>query len=120
MDDRPMQFESRIDAARRLAQALASYKGRNPLVLAIPRGAVEMGRVLAGELEGELDVVLVRQLPSPHTAALPPRPPPPPARPRPPPAPRGGRGGGHKGSPGESGARNTPPRGRRSTRRVGS
>ena len=63
-----MQFESRIDAARRLAQALASYKGRNPLVLAIPRGAVEMGRVLADALEGELDVVLVRKLGAPYSA----------------------------------------------------
>ena len=63
-----MQFESRIDAARRLAQALANYKGRNPLVLAIPRGAVEMGRVLADELEGELDVVLVRKLGAPYSA----------------------------------------------------
>jgi predicted phosphoribosyltransferase len=63
-----MMFESRIDAARRLAKALAKYKGRNPLVLAIPRGAVEMGRVLADELEGELDVVLVRKLRSPYSA----------------------------------------------------
>ena len=63
-----MQFESRIDAARRLAQALASYKGRDPLVLAIPRGAVEMGRVLADALEGELDVVLVRKLGAPYSA----------------------------------------------------
>ena len=60
-----MMFESRIDAARRLAQALAKYRGRNPLVLAIPRGAVEMGRVLADELQGELDVVLVRKLGAP-------------------------------------------------------
>jgi putative phosphoribosyl transferase len=58
-------FESRIDAARRLAKALAHYRGSNPLVLAIPRGAVPMGRVLAEELEGELDVVLVRKLRSP-------------------------------------------------------
>ena len=63
-----MMFESRVDAARRLAKALAEYKGRNPLVLAIPRGAVEMGRVLADELEGELDVVLVRKLRSPYSA----------------------------------------------------
>jgi len=58
-------FASRADAARRLAKALASYRGRSPLVLAIPRGAVEMGRVLADELGGELDVVLVRKLRSP-------------------------------------------------------
>ncbi|MGH8698048.1 MAG: phosphoribosyltransferase [Burkholderiales bacterium] len=63
-----MTFESRTDAARRLAQALEKYRGRNPLVLAIPRGAVEMGRVLADELEGELDVVLVRKLGAPYSA----------------------------------------------------
>src|SRR5215470_8068104 len=60
-------FDSRIDAAQQLARALAHYGGRNPLVLAIPRGAVEMGRVLADELGGELDVVLVRKLGSPFS-----------------------------------------------------
>lgn len=60
-------FESRADAARQLAKALARYRGRNPLVLAIPRGAVGMGRVLADELAGELDVVLVRKLRSPFS-----------------------------------------------------
>jgi predicted phosphoribosyltransferase len=63
-------FESRLDAARRLAEALDRYRGKNPLVLAIPRGAVEMGRVLADALEGELDVVLVRKLRSPQSAEL--------------------------------------------------
>ena len=63
-----MIFRSRIDAAQRLATALAMYKGRNPLVLAIPRGAVVMGRVLADELGGELDVVLVRKLGAPDSA----------------------------------------------------
>jgi len=59
-------FASRRDAARQLASALARYHARNPLVLAIPRGAVEMGRVLADALEGELDVVLVRKLRAPE------------------------------------------------------
>src|SRR5678816_2983629 len=63
-------FKSRVDAAKRLAQALANYRGRNPLVLAIPRGAVEMGRVVADELGGELDVVLVRKLRSPINPEL--------------------------------------------------
>lgn len=58
-------FASRTDAARRLAGSLSRYAGRNPLILAIPRGAVEMGRVLADELQGELDVVLVRKLGAP-------------------------------------------------------
>lgn len=60
-----MQFEDRIDAARQLAVALARYRGRNPLVLAIPRGAVPMGRLIAQELGGGLDVVLVRKLGAP-------------------------------------------------------
>lgn len=60
-------FDSRSDAARQLALALAQYRGRNPLILAIPRGAVGMGRVLADELAGELDVVLVRKLRAPFS-----------------------------------------------------
>jgi len=58
-------FDSRLDAGRRLARALAAYRGRNPLVLAIPRGAVQIGAAIARGLEGELDVVLVRKLRAP-------------------------------------------------------
>lgn len=57
-----MIFNDRIDAARKLAEALAAYRGKNPLVLAIPRGAVPMGAALAEALGGELDVVLVHKL----------------------------------------------------------
>jgi len=60
-----IQFQSRTDAARQLAKALSRYRGQNPLILAIPRGAVGMGKVLADELGGELDVVLVRKLGAP-------------------------------------------------------
>ena len=60
-------FDSRLDAGRRLAQALAAYRGRNPLVLAIPRGSVEMGAEIAKALEGELDVVLVKKLRAPYS-----------------------------------------------------
>jgi predicted phosphoribosyltransferase len=63
-------FEDRADAARELAAALAAYRGKNPLVLAIPRGAVTMGRILADELGGELDVVLVRKLRAPLSPEL--------------------------------------------------
>jgi predicted phosphoribosyltransferase len=58
-------FDSRLDAARRLARALAAYRTKNPLILAIPRGAVPMGAELARELGGELDVVLVKKLRAP-------------------------------------------------------
>jgi putative phosphoribosyl transferase len=58
-------FRNRKESARSLAEALAGYKGKNPLILAIPRGAVPMGKILAEELGGELDVVLVRKLRAP-------------------------------------------------------
>jgi predicted phosphoribosyltransferase len=60
-----MPFRNREEAARHLAERLASYKGKNPLVLAIPRGAVPMARVIADALDGEVDVVLVRKLGAP-------------------------------------------------------
>ncbi len=63
-------FNSRLEAARRLAAPLKKYRGQKPLMLAIPRGAVEMGRVLADRLGGELDVVLVRKIGAPHHAEL--------------------------------------------------
>jgi predicted phosphoribosyltransferase len=66
-DSRNLIFDSRLDAARKLAKALAHYRNRNPIVLAIPRGAVPMGRAIASELGGELDVVLVRKLRSPFS-----------------------------------------------------
>ena len=60
-----MVFTNRNHAADRLAVALEAYKGKNPLILAIPRGAVPMGQRLARALEGDLDVVLVRKLRAP-------------------------------------------------------
>lgn len=58
-------FRDRNDAASRLAEALIQYRGQHPLVLAIPRGAVPMAKVVAGVLDGDLDVVLVRKLRAP-------------------------------------------------------
>ena len=59
-------FGNREDAARQLAQALGQWRGRRPLVLAIPRGALPMGEILADVLDGELDVVLVRKIGAPY------------------------------------------------------
>lgn len=63
-------FKDREDAARQLATRLAAYRGQNPLVLAVPRGAVPMGRLLAELLEGDFDVVLVRKLRAPYQHEL--------------------------------------------------
>ena len=60
-----MVFRDRADAATQLAHALKQWQGKNPLVLAIPRGAVPMAKFIADALGGELDVVLIRKLPAP-------------------------------------------------------
>jgi putative phosphoribosyl transferase len=60
-----MIFENRTAAAKQLVTALSEYRLKRPLVLAIPRGAVPMAKVIADELDGELDVVLVRKLRAP-------------------------------------------------------
>jgi predicted phosphoribosyltransferase len=59
-------FEDREDAARQLATPLAVYRGQRPLILAIPRGAVPMAKVLAELLQGDMDVVLVHKLRAPY------------------------------------------------------
>ena len=60
-----MTFEDRAHAAHALAKALKSYQGKNPLVVAIPRGAVPMAKIIADELRGELDIVMIRKLHAP-------------------------------------------------------
>jgi putative phosphoribosyl transferase len=58
-------FADRHEAAIRLAAEVGKYRGLNPLVLGIPRGAVPMARVIADKLAGEVDVTLVRKLGAP-------------------------------------------------------
>lgn len=65
-----MIFIDRNDAAKKLANKLLQYKGQNPLILAIPRGAVPMAKVIAEELGGNFDVVLVRKLRAPYQPEL--------------------------------------------------
>lgn len=60
-----VSFRDRQEAAHRLADRLARYRGDDPLILAVPRGGVVMGEILAQELGGDLDVVLVRKLGAP-------------------------------------------------------
>lgn len=60
-----MVFDDREDAARRLLPLLEPWRGRHPLVLGIPRGAAPMAGLIADELGGDFDVVLVRKLGAP-------------------------------------------------------
>lgn len=59
-------FLNREDAALQLARVLSQRELRHPLVLAIPRGGVVLGAVLARELDADLGVVLVRKLRDPY------------------------------------------------------
>jgi len=58
-------FRNREDAARKLAAKLQGRIFHKPLVLAIPRGGVVIGAVLAQELDAEVDVILSRKLRAP-------------------------------------------------------
>jgi putative phosphoribosyl transferase len=65
MADHFTSFADRRDAGRRLAAALSSYKGKNAIVLALPRGGVPVGYEVARALAAPLDVALVRKLGAP-------------------------------------------------------
>jgi predicted phosphoribosyltransferase len=65
-----MAFQDRAEAGRLLARRLEAYRSQHPLVLAIPRGAVPMGKIVADALNGDLDVVLVRKLRAPQNPEL--------------------------------------------------
>ena len=65
-----MRFKNREEAAALLADQLAPYRGQQPLVLGVPRGAVPMARIIAEALGGDLDVVLVRKLRAPGQPEL--------------------------------------------------
>lgn len=58
-------FKDRDDAAHLLADRLQAYAAQHPLVLAIPRGAVPIGKIVAAQIGGDFDVVLVRKLRAP-------------------------------------------------------
>ncbi|MGE5579759.1 MAG: phosphoribosyltransferase [Bacillota bacterium] len=58
-------YIDRTDAGRALAAALSSHTVTDPLVLAIPRGGVIVGRVLADALGASLDVVMAKKIGAP-------------------------------------------------------
>jgi putative phosphoribosyl transferase len=61
-------FEDRKEAGQKLAIALASYKNDKPIVLAIPRGGVEVGFYVADFLRAPLSIIMVRKLPFPYNS----------------------------------------------------
>lgn len=65
-----MTFRDRADAGRRLAKALASYKDRQAVVLALPRGGVPVAAEVAATLDAPLDLILVRKIGVPSQPEL--------------------------------------------------
>ena len=65
-----MRFRNRSEAAALLAERLNDYQGAYPLVLGIPRGGVPMAAIIARQLQGELDVMLVHKLRAPFQPEL--------------------------------------------------
>ena len=63
-------FKDRVDAARRLAKKLEWVKKEDPIILAIPRGGVVTGDILASELGVKLDIVVSRKVGAPHNQEL--------------------------------------------------
>ncbi len=58
----PALYADRNDAARALLGMLEEFRDADPLVLAIPRGGVPIGAIIANGLGGQLDTVLVHKL----------------------------------------------------------
>lgn len=65
-----MRFADRADAGRRLAEALLSYRDRDPVVLALPRGGVPVAAEIAAALGAPLDLILARKIGVPSQPEL--------------------------------------------------
>src|SRR3989344_8358916 len=61
-----MVFKDRTDAGCKLAEKLIEFKNLDVIVLALPRGGVQIGFEIAKKLNVPLDVLVVRKLGAPH------------------------------------------------------
>lgn len=59
-------FINRTDAAMQLAEKLQKYKGEDGVILAIPRGGVPIGYIIAKELKFPLDIILSKKIGHPR------------------------------------------------------
>jgi len=59
-------FKDRRDAGKKLARALEKYKNKKVIVLAIPKGGVEIGYYVAKHLGADFSIIVSRKLPYPN------------------------------------------------------
>jgi putative phosphoribosyl transferase len=57
-----MEFENRVEAGRRLAQALLKYRGQTGIVYPLPRGGIPLGVEIARALHMPIDLVIPRKI----------------------------------------------------------
>ncbi|MDI6828180.1 MAG: phosphoribosyltransferase family protein, partial [Armatimonadota bacterium] len=65
-----MIFEDRVDAGRKLGEALKHYRDQDVIILAVPRGGVVVGYEVARALNAPLDVVIPRKIGAPGQPEL--------------------------------------------------
>ena len=64
-------FKDRIDAGKKLAQALQQYKNQNDvMVIGLPRGGVPVAYEVAQELNLPLDIIVTRKIGAPGNQEL--------------------------------------------------
>lgn len=64
------RFKNRYEAGRLLAERLTPLKIEHPLVLAIPRGGAVVAHEVAHYLGADLDILVVKKIPSPWNPEL--------------------------------------------------
>jgi predicted phosphoribosyltransferase len=55
-------FNNRTDAGKQLAVKLSSFKNKDVVVLAIPRGGLPIGNIISKALNAPLDVILTKKI----------------------------------------------------------
>jgi putative phosphoribosyl transferase len=55
-------FRDRIEAGRRLGQALLRHRDSDPIVMGVPRGGVVIAAEIAPAVHGRLDLLIVRRI----------------------------------------------------------
>ena len=65
-----MIFKDRIDAAEKLVKKLEWIKKENPAILAIPRGGVIIGDIVAKSLGISLDIIVSKKVGAPYNQEL--------------------------------------------------
>lgn len=64
-NDSEIIFKNRIEAGRKLADALFPYRTKNSIVLALPRGGVPVGYEVVSKMDFPLDTIVARKIGAP-------------------------------------------------------